>query len=74
MLQLSIIIPTLNEERFIERTLQTVKLAAPAAEIVLVDGDSSDTTIARASRYARVIFSETRARRPTQCRCSGHPW
>ncbi len=54
-MQLSIIIPTLNEEKLIERTLLAVKAAAPDAELLVVDGGSSDETVDRASRHARVI-------------------
>src|SRR5438067_2271059 len=55
MSQLSIIIPTLSEEKWIERTLLTVKGCAPNAEILVVDGGSSDTTVVRAGKYTRVI-------------------
>jgi rSAM/selenodomain-associated transferase 2 len=58
MTQLSVIIPTLNEEGYIERTLQSLKQAAPDAEIIVVDGESSDATIARASLYAHVISAK----------------
>lgn len=54
-MHLSIIIPTLNEEKLIERTLLAVKAAAPDAELLVVDGGSSDETVARARRHARVI-------------------
>jgi hypothetical protein len=42
MSQLSIIIPTFNEEKWVERTLLTVKECAPDAEILVVDGGSSE--------------------------------
>ena len=58
MAQLSIIIPTFNEEKCIERTLLKVKECAPDAEILVVDGDSSDTTVIRASKYTRVISAK----------------
>ena len=59
MTQLSIIIPTLNEEKLIERTLLTVKEAAPDAEVIVVDGGSSDATIARASQHALTTIRAT---------------
>src|SRR5713226_1823238 len=55
MPQLSIIIPTLNEEKLIERTLLTVKERAPDAEIIVVDGGSSDATVARANQHVHVL-------------------
>ncbi len=58
MSDLSIIIPTFNEEQWIERTLKAVLSSAPDAEIVVVDGESQDATIERARHYARVIASK----------------
>jgi rSAM/selenodomain-associated transferase 2 len=58
MSHLSIIIPTLNEEKWIERTLAKVKECAPDAEILVVDGGSSDATVACASKYTRVISTK----------------
>lgn len=41
----SIIIPTLNEAKYIESTLNYLQvLAPPAKEIIIVDGESQDTT------------------------------
>ena len=40
----SAVIPTLNEEKLIERTLLALKEYAPGAEIVVVDGGSTDAT------------------------------
>lgn len=54
-MSLSIIIPTLNEARLIERTLQGLKERAGDVEIVVVDGESTDETAALASNYVRVI-------------------
>lgn len=54
-MRLSIIIPTLNEEKLIERTLLAVKACAPDAELLVVDGGSSDATVVRATQHARVI-------------------
>jgi len=53
--QLSIIIPTFNEERRIEKTLLQVQACAPNAEIIVVEGRSNDKTVAIASKHARVI-------------------
>ena len=56
--QLSIIIPTFNEERGVEHTLVSVQVCAPNAEILVVDGGSTDETVALASRYAHVIVTQ----------------
>jgi rSAM/selenodomain-associated transferase 2 len=52
---LSIIIPTLNEERLIEHTLQALKKLADGIEIIVVDGESEDATEELASHHTRVI-------------------
>jgi len=55
-INLSVIIPVLNEAETIAQTLQ--HLQAPAVEIILVDGGSSDQTVAIAKeRGAKVILS-----------------
>jgi rSAM/selenodomain-associated transferase 2 len=53
--RLSIIIPTLNEAAIIEHTLRQVRERALDAEIIVVDGESTDDTVARAKPLARVI-------------------
>lgn len=58
MSELTIVIPTYNEERWIERTLLTVKACAPEAEVIVVDGESDDATVAHASSHARVISTK----------------
>jgi len=55
-INLSVIIPVLNEAETIAQTLQY--LQAPTVEIILVDGGSSDPTVAIAKeRGAKVILS-----------------
>lgn len=54
-IHLSIIIPTLNEEKWIEQTLQALMKLGTSIEIIVVDGESEDATVERASRYTRVI-------------------
>jgi glycosyltransferase involved in cell wall biosynthesis len=50
---LSIIIPTLNEESVIEKTVKTLKAAMPAPyEIIVSDGRSKDRTVALAKACA----------------------
>ncbi len=58
MPQLSIIIPTFNEEACIEKTLLGVHERAPDAEILVVDGESTDKTVAIASKHGRVISAK----------------
>jgi len=51
----SVVVPTLNEAREIEETLCRAREAfGPAAELIVVDGGSSDGTPALAARYATV--------------------
>lgn len=51
----SVIIPTLDEAGVIERTLRVVRERVPGAELIVVDGESADDTVARAQPYAHVI-------------------
>jgi rSAM/selenodomain-associated transferase 2 len=43
-MRLSIIIPVLNEEKAISTTLENVAECAPGAEVIVVDGGSTDAT------------------------------
>ena len=54
----SIIIPALNEAAIIENTLRTLQTQGGPFEIIVVDGGSTDATVAIASRYARIVRSE----------------
>ncbi len=58
MPQLSIIIPTFNEEACIEKTLLRIQECAPDAEILVVDGESTDKTVAVSSQHVRVIITK----------------
>jgi len=58
---ISIIIPTLNEAEYLERTLQNLSgLNPPAKEIIIVDGRSSDRTvkIAQSLGFSPLISSQ----------------
>jgi rSAM/selenodomain-associated transferase 2 len=44
-LKLSVIVPMLNEEGATAATLDAIRLSAPAAEIIVVDGGSSDRSV-----------------------------
>ncbi|MBI4554461.1 MAG: TIGR04283 family arsenosugar biosynthesis glycosyltransferase [Planctomycetes bacterium] len=55
MPKVSIIIPTLQEENTIEKTLLNLRKQGNSHEVTVVDGGSTDSTVDIASRYARVI-------------------
>jgi rSAM/selenodomain-associated transferase 2 len=57
-MKISVIIPTLNEEHYIEKTLQSVFRQEGDYELYVVDGGSTDSTVAIAKRYACVISSK----------------
>jgi rSAM/selenodomain-associated transferase 2 len=51
----SVIVPTLNEERYIANTLQFIS-GLPNIEIIVVDGGSSDKTVEIARRFTEYVF------------------
>lgn len=60
MVKVSVIIPALNEEKFIERTLKSVsKQTIPRDdyEIIVSDGKSKDKTVSIAKKYADKVVS-----------------
>lgn len=63
---ISIIIPTRNEEKIIERTLSNLKnnLTIPH-EIIVSDGNSTDATVAIAQKYADKIVIQDKQRPKT---------
>lgn len=55
-MSISVIIPTLNEERYLEDTLKSI---GQGVEIIIVDGGSSDATIEVGMRFTeKIILSE----------------
>lgn len=55
-MNLSVIIPTLNEEKFIETCLRSIRNQTIPAEIIVVDGGSTDQTVEIAKRYADKVL------------------
>src|ERR1035437_1336418 len=55
--ELSIIIPTLNEEKYLARTLQTIveQDYQGKLEVIVVDGQSTDNTLKTADSFKRKI-------------------
>ena len=60
--EISIVIPTLNEEENIENLLQQLSEIDLAKEIILVDGGSEDQTTTIAQSYADSIISSEQGR------------
>jgi rSAM/selenodomain-associated transferase 2 len=59
---LSIIVPVLNEANILDRFLSGLHRAAPAAEIIVVDGGSDDASVVIAERNANVVLHAHRGR------------
>lgn len=56
---ISVIIPTLEEERYIGKTLASLINFIPEIEIIVVDGGSKDKTVEIARRYTEKVFRIT---------------
>jgi rSAM/selenodomain-associated transferase 2 len=69
-MKLSIIIPTLNEERSLKGPLAS--LASLPHEIIVVDGGSEDGTVELARQYASVVLDSRRGRGIQQHRGARH--
>lgn len=63
--RISIIIPTLREEQFIERTLENLASLTVPHQIIITDGGSTDRTLEIASRYTDDIVVWTHPHRQT---------
>jgi len=54
---LSVIIPTLQEENYIEKTLSNLKKVTTPIEVIVVDSGSSDKTVEIARRFTDKVYS-----------------
>jgi rSAM/selenodomain-associated transferase 2 len=65
--EVSIVIPTLNEAGCLARSLRHLTLLAPPAkEVIVVDGGSTDETVAIAQRFGAILIHSEQARRSWQ--------
>ncbi|MDP3742386.1 MAG: glycosyltransferase [Candidatus Micrarchaeota archaeon] len=53
---LSVVVPTLNESLNIGRTLRYIRCTDPLAELIVVDGGSTDGTVEIAKKYANKVI------------------
>lgn len=60
MASVSVLLPTLNEEANIGRTIKEIRAAAPDAEIVVIDGLSTDRTVEIAKSLGARVLLERR--------------
>ncbi len=63
-MDISFIVPTLNEEKYIENCLKAIKnqKTSYTYEIIVVDGHSTDRTVEIAQKYAdKIIFSKVKS-------------
>lgn len=54
--RVSVIVPTLQEEKYIENTLSFLIRFSPMIEIIVVDGGSTDKTVEIAKRFTDKVF------------------
>jgi glycosyltransferase involved in cell wall biosynthesis len=62
---ISFVIPTLNEEGALEKTLKSLSVYTGEKEIILSDGGSTDKTLEIARRYTNLIASHSGPERQT---------
>lgn len=61
-MHLSVIVPVFNEQEMLERTLAAIHNGAADAEIVVVDGGSTDGSLYIARKFADQVVSAPRGR------------
>ena len=55
---ISIIIPILNEEKILAKTLNRLQPELENSELIIVDGGSTDASVSIARKYGKVVLSE----------------
>ena len=63
-MNLTVVIPALNEEQYIEKTLQSLKKQSVKVEIIVVDNGSCDRTIEISKKIADKVLSYTEKKGP----------
>lgn len=63
-MKISVVIPALNEEKFIADTLESLKKQTVDVETIVVDNGSSDRTLEISRKYADLVFSYTQRKGP----------
>ncbi|MFH1125809.1 MAG: glycosyltransferase [Candidatus Altiarchaeota archaeon] len=56
-MKISVVIPTLNEEGYIEKCLKSIRDQTIRAEIIVVDSKSTDRTVELSLRYANKVIT-----------------
>lgn len=52
-MKISVVVPTRNAERFLSEALRSIVQQEPPFEVIVVDGESKDTTVAQARKFVR---------------------
>ncbi len=69
-MMISVVMPSYNEGRYIERSLKALRNDG-VDEIIVIDGGSEDSTVSIAKRYADVVKSSTIYDSPAKARNAG---
>jgi len=56
-MKVSVVVPTLNEEKYIGKCLKSIRNQAVDSEIIIVDSDSEDKTVEIAMKYAAKVVT-----------------
>ena len=56
-MKITAVIPTLNEEKDLEKCLTSLKNQKPEIEIIVIDGGSADNTIEIAKKYTNKVYN-----------------